>query len=189
MGQDSTESALINKRNIYKDTLNSSLPWSDYQLRPNFLIALAVAPQMFNKLNAQRSLQSVRLSLLNEPNTIGIKTLDESDLNYCGYYDNSNDSMDKRVANGFNYHNGPEWLWPVGFYLRAELMWSEGEAAAAVGQVKSHLGKLSEALARSEWKSLPELTNRNGEECYFGCPSQAWSLATTLEAIYDLARV
>jgi glycogen debranching enzyme len=188
----STASPHINKRNIYKDTLNSSVPWTDYQLRPNFLIALTVAPQMFNKEHARKSLEQCGLHLTNEPNTIGIKTLDDSDYNYCGFYDNANDSHDKRVAHGFNYHQGPEWLWPVGFYLRSMLFYfkddnNANKRAEALALVKRHLGKLNGALNANDWKSLPELTNRNGEECHHSCPSQAWSVATILEVFYDLA--
>lgn len=119
--------------------------------------------------------------------------MDDSDYNYCGYYDNSNDSDDRRVSHGFNYHQGPEWLWPVGFYLRSELAYhaelSEAERSSALERVKKHLGKLNRCLTdpSNGWKSLPELTNRNGEACHFGCPSQAWSVACILEVFYDLA--
>lgn len=189
--EDSTESKHINKRNIYKDTLNSSVPWTDYQLRPNFLIALTLAPQMINKEHAKKAIEMCTEHLVNEANSIGIKTLDESDFNYCGYYDNSNQSGEFKTAHGFNYHQGPEWLWPIGYFLRAHLFYmidDEREKSKALKLVKKHLGKMYERMNSNDWKSLPELTNKNGEECYHSCSAQAWSVATIIEVFYDLAK-
>lgn len=75
VGEDSCESEHINKRCIYKDTLNSSVPWTDYQLRPNFLIALTVAPQMVNPEHARKALEMCTMHLVDEPDSVGIKTL------------------------------------------------------------------------------------------------------------------
>lgn len=118
---------------------------------------------------------------------------DASDFNYCGYYDNSNRSTDMKVAHGFNYHQGPEWLWPIGYFLRAHLYYNSSdlgqENKETLRLVKNHLAKLSERLNATDWKSLPELTNRNGQECFFSCDAQAWSVATTLEVFYDLCQL
>lgn len=45
IGEDDKQSEFINRRNIYKDTVNSSLKWTDFQLRPNFLIAAVVVSE------------------------------------------------------------------------------------------------------------------------------------------------
>lgn len=53
----------------------------------------------------------------------------------------------------------------------------------------SHLQQLISICclcSRSPWKGLPELTNENGQYCPFSCETQAWSIATVLEALYDL---
>lgn len=94
---------LVNVRNIYKDTVGASNGFGDFQLRPNFLVAMIVAPELFNTSNATLALDTAEMKLVSK---LGIKTLDESDWNYNGDYYNM-DSSDRKIAGGFNYHQGP----------------------------------------------------------------------------------
>ncbi|KPM06297.1 glycogen debranching enzyme-like protein [Sarcoptes scabiei] len=172
----------VNKFMIYKDTVGASLPWMDFQLRPNFLIAMTVSPDLFHLEHALEALQIVKNNLVGP---LGIKTLDPSDWNYRGDYDNSNDTTDANIANGFNYHNGPEWLWLMGYYLMAKLLFtkSRDHLQEIAKEIDSILSKHFVHLCQNEWFGLPELTNSDGKPCWHSCPIQSWSHATILEAI------
>ena len=107
---------LVNTVNILKDSVGSSGQFTDYQLRCNYVIPLAICPDISQR--GQLALQTVTEHLLGP---LGLATLHPGDWAYRGHYDNGDQSEDRTVAHGANYHQGPEWLWPVGFYLRALL--------------------------------------------------------------------
>ncbi|UJR24125.1 hypothetical protein I4U23_027092 [Adineta vaga] len=183
-------SKYVNRKEIYKDTINSTFQWTDFQLRPNFLIAAVVAPEMFDKTHIWLALKQVEQILLGK---YGIKTLDPNDYNYIGDYVNDDDSNDYKRAHGFNYHNGPEWLWLTGYYIRAKLYWSkQQDDPLIVEQTIAHIEKIlsahMELILSNDWKGLPELTNADGKLCPYSCSVQAWSSATLLEALYDLTQ-
>jgi len=80
--------------------------------------------------------------------------------------------------------------WPVGFYLRAYLNMGRSLEAKEFQEILKHI-KITMSnhwkyLQCTPWKSLPELTNKNGDECWGSCRVQAWSLATLLEVLKDL---
>lgn len=180
---------IVNKREIYKDTFRSTHGWTDYQLRSNLAVAIGVAKDLFDPEHAFKSIQAVEKYLFS-PRMLGIKTLDPSDYNYRPDYDNSNDSEDFKVAHGFNYHQGPEWVWPMGHFLTAKYLLlkernektigSEKATKLAVSETMKHLINHRNYLISDQWGSLPELTNDNGSFCKDSCFSQAWSIGTIL---------
>ena len=95
--------SMVNRRGIYKDVYGtpSDREWSDYQLRPNFPIAMTVAPELFNPEHALGALK-IADKVLRGP--LGMKTLEPADMQYRPYYDNANDGTDMAVAKGWNYH-------------------------------------------------------------------------------------
>eukprot|EP00121_Abeoforma_whisleri_P016569 Awhi_evm1s15199 len=162
----------VHRRGIYKDTYGSEGVYTDYQLRPNICIAMSVAPEMFDEEHARVCLSVVEDALLGP---LGIRTLDPLDWAYRGDYDNSNDGTDPSLAKGLNYHQGPEWIWPVGYFLRAKFIFHKRDNAEKEMCIKSIYRILNEhqhALQHSHWRGLHELTNSNGKECHHSCPTQ-----------------
>ena len=181
-------SSIVNRRGIYKDLYRSGKEYEDYQLRPNFPIAMTVAPDLFDPEKALFAL-SMADRFLRGP--LGMATLDPSDLNYRPYYINSDDSDDFNTAKGRNYHQGPEWLWPTGFFLRALLKFdlmrrkTAEERVEAFQQVTWRLSGCERAIEENPWAGLTELTNKDGALCDDSCPTQAWSAGCLIDLFQD----
>ena len=171
---------LVNKRGIFKDVAMSVPEWAEYQLRPNMCVAMAVAPELFSshRQEACSALDSAEKFLLGP---LGIRTLDPSDWNYNGDY-TSTDSDEYKTAGGFNYHNGPEWLWVFGSFLKAVVLHRHSS-------VHRYLDRHAKYIENCPWLSLPELTNTNGSYCSGSCEAQAWSIGCILEALYTEANI
>ncbi|KAI9458217.1 glycoside hydrolase family 13 protein [Lactarius psammicola] len=187
----SIDPTLVNRRGIYKDVVGSGpgREWSNYQFRPNFPIAMTVAPELFDP---EHALVALKLAdeVLRGP--LGMKTLDPSDLQYRPFYDNSNDSDDPAVAKGRNYHQGPEWGWPLGYFLRAYLYFDSRYGAGAENPIDTlhHIYDILRAprtyISNDPWAGLPELTNKDGAFCYDSCATQAWSASTILDVLEEI---
>lgn len=167
-GSYDVNSAVVNRRGIYKDLYRSGKEYEDYQLRPNFPIAMTVAPQLFTMKKALGALEMTD-KYLRGPT--GMATLDPSDLKYRPYYVNSEDSSDFSTSKGRNYHQGPEWIWPIGFFLRAFLKFdlmrksTQAQKTEAFQQITRRLEGCKVAIRESPWAGLAELTQKNGEFC------------------------
>jgi glycogen debranching enzyme len=185
-GEFDVETKLINRRGIYKDTYKSSTGYTDYQLRPNFPIAMCVAPELFQVDRALKAL-SVASAIVGP---VGMRTLDPKDQKYRPNYDNGNQSNDPTVAHGFNYHQGPEWVWPLGFYFRACFIMARRRTGLPdchlIHDIQSRLQPHRDLMEFGLWPGLPELTNLDGATCRDSCVVQAWSGAVILDLLYEM---
>ncbi|KAG1474093.1 hypothetical protein G6F56_000561 [Rhizopus delemar] len=170
---------IINRRGIYKDVYKATNAYTEYQLRPNLFVAMATAPELFKKEHAQKMIQLGKEVLLGP---LGMRTLDPADQQYRPYYHNSEDSEDFQTSKGRNYHQGPEWLWPVGYFLRSAVHFHAIPNQDIVRALRAHRKYIEENV----WCGLPELTNKDGEYCSDSCTTQAWSAATLLDLLHDL---
>ncbi|PBP17319.1 glycogen debranching enzyme [Diplocarpon rosae] len=183
--------AIVNRRGIYKDLYRSGKEYEDYQLRGNFPIAMTVAPDLFDPQHALHAL-TIADKVLRGPT--GMATLDPADLNYRPYYNNSEDSTDFATSKGRNYHQGPEWVWPTGFFLRALLNFdlmrrtSSQEKTESFQQITRRLKGCKDAIRQSPWAGLTELTNKAGEFCSDSAPTQAWSAGCLIDLYHDAAQ-
>ncbi|KAK0420621.1 hypothetical protein QR680_014798 [Steinernema hermaphroditum] len=185
------QSPMVNRRKILKDTVGSTAKYTDFQLRPNLAITLALVPDIVDVEKAWSVIETTEKVLMGP---LGIKTLDPSDWCYNGYYNNDEDSVVKKTAKGWNYHQGPEWVWVAGLFLKAkvEVAWRlKGQKPEiwknVVVSVMEQFGRyLTFIKDRSPWSSLPELTQAEGEHCPGSCEAQAWSIGCLLEAVVAL---
>ena len=84
-------------------------------------------------------------------------------------------------------------MWPVGFFLRALIIF---DMQAGAGKTSSsdtfhRVMSLTTAHRRyirdSPWAGLPELTNQKGRECADSCQTQAWSASCLLDALEEMS--
>lgn len=178
-GEFAINPAMVNRRGIYKDVYGTpkDREWSDYQFRCNFTLPMIVAPELFTP---QRAMDALQLAdrVLRAP--LGMKTLDPADSQYRPNYDNANDSDDMSVAKGWNYHQGPEWGFPIGWFLMAWLKFDRlvGEGAkdpqATMHYISNVLIRQAAHIEQDPWRGLPELTNESASfGGILGCGTQS----------------
>ncbi|RKP03966.1 hypothetical protein CXG81DRAFT_8863 [Caulochytrium protostelioides] len=179
---------LIRQRTIYKDVVMcKDDPEQEFCFRPNLFVSMYLAPELFDPQHAWQCLQLGRAQLAGP---LGARTLTPLHPKYRGYYNNSDDGTDMSVAQGWNYHQGPEWVWVMGAFLRAywrfgyERQTDSAIRAETQAYVRERLRAYAEFFATIPlYAGLPELTNRDGTFCSGSCPSQAWSTGLILEVL------
>jgi glycogen debranching enzyme len=181
--------ALINRRGMYKDVYGTPADreFSDYQLRCNFTLPMVVAPELFTP---ERAMTALKLADRVIRGPLGMKTLDPSDWAYRPNYDNSNDGTDQAIAKGWNYHQGPEWGFPLGWFLTAWLRFDplvdSPSSLSTAHHVSQILLRLREHVDNDPWRGLPELCNDDGAYCSDSCNTQAWSASTILDVLEEM---
>lgn len=80
---------------------------------------------------------------------------------------------------------GEEWVWPIGYFLRAYIRFGSGSRLDRSRLVMSTLYNHYQYIENSPFAGLPELTNDNGSRCHHSCETQAWSMSCCLDAIHD----
>ncbi|KAI9310297.1 glycogen debranching enzyme [Dichotomocladium elegans] len=140
---------------------------------------MVVAPELFEPEHAKGCLTLMRNTLCGP---LGMRTLDPADDRYRPYYHNSEDSEDFDTSKGRNYHQGPEWVWPMGYFLRACHRFETLTPLEIERVLRPH----RDEIQQSAWAGLPELTNKNGETCWDSCFTQAWSASCLLDLFFDM---
>ncbi len=78
-------------------------------------------------------------------------------------------------------------MWPIGFYLIAKINFNTYENKNDLKRyIFSILTPHARYIKEDNWKGLPELMNKNNTICPGSCNTQAWSIATVLESLYEL---
>ena len=193
------------KGDIFKDYKNkNNVNIYEFQLRPNFLIALYISPELFSYKNIIKALNNVELYLLREDsNVIGLKTLDKTDKEYNGLYEYK-ESNNYFTSCGFNIHNGIEHSWLYGLYLILKIKYfyneknnnskitpdgNEDESQKLIKFASSKLIPIMNIIKNNKWFGIPEMTDELGHIIKDGNQSDIKAMAIFFELIELLSKL
>ncbi len=132
--------------------------WADPSVRPNALIALAIAPDLFEPWQATTLLDRARLELVTPG---GVRTLSSGDSRFCGYYEGALEEREQAT------HQGTVWPMLSAWYVRAAMRNANGDdrlraelrdyltQVVEVGGALGHVAQLADGEPPHRWRGLP----------------------------------
>ncbi len=138
----------------------------DWSLRPNQVLALAVAPELVDDGQARSVLAVVERELLVP---LGLRTLPPEDPRFVAHY------LGDRRTRDAAYHQGTVWPWLLGAYadLRIRVDGDRADVAALLAPFRTHL--LNAGIG-----TISEIADAGPPFSPRGCLAQAWSVAELL---------
>jgi 4-alpha-glucanotransferase len=147
---------------------------SDATVRPNQILAVSLP---FSPLEAEAQRAVVRQCARELLSSYGLRSLTPRHDAYRGRYEGGPAERDA------SYHQGPVWAWLLGHYALAEYRVT-GDARAA----QARLEPIRDHLMDAGLGTISEILDGAPPHRPRGAPSQAWSVACTLEAWWRLER-
>jgi 4-alpha-glucanotransferase len=150
-------------------------PWGDdATLRPNQIFAVSLPHSPLDARLQRRVVEVVGRELLT---SYGLRSLDVAHPDYRPQY------LGGVWERDGSYHQGPVWAFLLGHYALAEYR-AFGDAAAA----QARLEPLRDHLLDAGLGTVSEILDGAPPHTPRGAPSQAWSVACTLEAWWRLEK-
>jgi predicted glycogen debranching enzyme len=155
------------------DCIDDESGAADASIRPNALLALAIAPSLFEGWQARAIVTAARERLLTPK---GIRTLDPAHPRYVGYYEGG---MDERRA---AYHQGVVWGYLVGALARASLKAFPDDFELQMDIRDWVLRAIENGPVLGQ---VAQVATGDAPHQAGGCPAQAWSVAEALRTLVD----
>jgi 4-alpha-glucanotransferase len=146
---------------------------NDASIRPNQLLAVSLPSSPVSSRSVMQSIVDVCERDLLTP--VGLRSLASSDQKYVGRYQGSVEQRDS------SYHQGTVWAWLLGHFALAEFRVTNDAQRA-----QQRLEPLEAHLSEAGIGTISEIFDGDAPHTPRGAPSQAWSVACTLEAWWKL---
>ncbi len=147
--------------------------WTDAAVRPNALMALALAPELFEDWQATAIVTRARQELLTPR---GLRTLSPNDSRYQGYHEGG---LEQREGSA---HQGTVWPHLLGYFVRASRRLAPDDLALRQELIELVEGAAEESLALLH---VAEMADGDAPHRPRACPAQSTAVAQLLSVLVD----